>query len=65
MSPILLMGYTKICISLIKYLPQIQWNYVRSSTLGWNIWATYLDMIGGVMSLGQMVLDHLTNRKSS
>ncbi len=32
-----LLGYCKIFITFIKYIPQVYWNYIRKSTLGWSI----------------------------
>lgn len=32
-------------------------NYRRQSTVGWNIWTIILDLIGGILSLLQLVLD--------
>ncbi|KAM3139870.1 hypothetical protein pb186bvf_008112 [Paramecium bursaria] len=52
-----IMGYNKILITLIKYVPQILWNFARKTTKGWSIYATILDIIGGVLSFGQTILD--------
>lgn len=32
-------------------------NRRAQSTAGWNIWTTLLDVTGGVLSIGQLVLD--------
>ncbi|TDH72288.1 hypothetical protein CCR75_002529 [Bremia lactucae] len=50
-------SYVKLLTSLVKCLPQIVLNYQRKSTVGWTIWNVLLDMAGGVLSIGQQVLD--------
>ncbi|KAJ5156975.1 uncharacterized protein N7482_008075 [Penicillium canariense] len=50
-------SYDKLAITTIKYIPQAWLNYQRQSTVGWNIWTIILDLIGGVLSLVQLVLD--------
>lgn len=52
-----LMGYYKLVISLIKYIPQIYFNYRRQSTEGWSICNVVLDMTGGIFSFLQMLLE--------
>jgi cystinosin len=47
----------KVCITLIKYVPQVVLNCKRQSTTGWSIWQILLDMTGGVLSDLQLVLD--------
>ncbi|KAE8253750.1 hypothetical protein A4X13_0g3671 [Tilletia indica] len=47
----------KLCITFIKYLPQIHLNYKRKSTLGWSIENILLDLTGGVFSLVQLFID--------
>ena len=51
-----LMGYFKLSISFLKYLPQFYWNYKRKSTVGWSIANIILDMTGGLLSFVQMGL---------
>lgn len=51
------MGYFKISISFLKYLPQMYWNYKRKSTVGWSIANILLDFTGGFFSFLQMVLE--------
>lgn len=51
-----LMGYFKLSISFLKYLPQLYWNYQRKSTKGWSIANIILDLTGGLLSFGQMAL---------
>lgn len=50
------MGYFKLCISTLKYLPQMYWNYIRKSTKGWSIFNILMDLTGGALSFLQMFL---------
>lgn len=52
-----LMGYFKLSISFLKYLPQFYWNYKRKSTVGWSIANIILDFTGGFFSFLQMGLE--------
>lgn len=52
-----IMGYMKLSISFLKYLPQFYWNYKRKSTEGWSIFNIILDLTGGLFSFGQMGLE--------
>ena len=52
------MGYFKLSISFLKYLPQMYWNYKRKSTIGWSICNIMLDFTGGFFSFLQMGLEH-------
>ncbi|KAJ3320731.1 hypothetical protein HDV06_005024 [Boothiomyces sp. JEL0866] len=47
----------KMTISLIKYTPQVVLNYENKSTIGWSIENILLDLLGGVLSIGQQVID--------
>ena len=51
------MGWCKVFISLIKYIPQVISNYRRKSTIGWNIHNILLDFTGGAFSFGQNIVD--------
>ena len=51
------MGWCKVFISLIKYIPQVISNYQRKSTIGWNIHNILLDFTGGAFSFGQNIVD--------
>ena len=51
------MGWCKVVISLIKYIPQVISNYRRKSTIGWNIHNILLDFTGGAFSFGQNIVD--------
>ena len=55
--PISMMGYFKLSISFLKYLPQFYWNYKRKSTVGWSIANILLDLTGGSLSFLQMALE--------
>jgi len=52
-----MLGYQKMFISLIKYIPQAYWNYLRKSTVGWSILNILLDFTGGSFSFAQIVID--------
>jgi cystinosin len=52
------MGWCKVFISLIKYIPQVLYNYRRKSTVGWNIHNILLDFTGGSFSLAQNIIDY-------
>ena len=41
----------------MKYIPQAWANYQRKSTAGWSIDQILLDLIGGVLSIAQLVID--------
>ncbi|XP_076162915.1 lysosomal cystine transporter cystinosin isoform X2 [Ptiloglossa arizonensis] len=50
-------SYIKLCITLIKYVPQAFYNYKRKSTVGWSIGNIFLDFTGGILSMLQMILN--------
>ncbi|OWR49159.1 cystinosin protein, partial [Danaus plexippus plexippus] len=50
-------SYIKLCITLIKYVPQAYMNYKRKSTVGWSIGNIFLDFVGGSLSVLQMTLN--------
>lgn len=54
LSVISFMGYYKLAISSLKYLPQFYWNYKRQSTKGWSIFNILMDLTGGSFSFLQM-----------
>ena len=58
------MGWCKVFISLIKYIPQAVSNYRRKSTIGWNIHNILLDFTGGTFSFGQNIIDSIRNEFS-
>ena len=49
--------WSKVFISLIKYIPQCVSNFRRKSTIGWNIHNILLDFTGGALSFGQNIID--------
>ncbi|CAF1083959.1 unnamed protein product [Adineta ricciae] len=49
-------SYVKLIASCIKYIPQTVMNHQRRSTEGWSIGNVWLDFLGGILSLIQMVL---------
>ncbi|ORY02455.1 L-cystine transporter-like protein [Clohesyomyces aquaticus] len=51
------LGYVKLIVTVIKYIPQVFVNYKRKSTVGWAISTILLDFSGGVLSLGQLLID--------
>ena len=51
------LGYLKLFLTLIKFLPQIALNIQLRSTAGWSIWQILLDLYGGVASLAQLLID--------
>ncbi|KAF9155078.1 hypothetical protein DFQ26_009852 [Actinomortierella ambigua] len=51
------LSYIKLGVSFIKYCPQVYMNYAAKSTVGWSIHNILLDLTGGVLSIGQLVLD--------
>ncbi len=52
-----LLGYLKLFVTAIKYLPQAWANYVHQSTDGWSIENILLDFTGGSLSLVQLLMD--------
>ena len=56
-NSLIYMGWCKVFISLIKYIPQVISNYRRKSTIGWNIHNILLDFTGGAFSFGQNIID--------
>jgi len=50
-------GYVKLVITVVKYIPQAWANYKRKSTVGWSIGQILLDFSGGVLSIMQLVID--------
>eukprot|EP01028_Stygiella_incarcerata_P013029 TRINITY_DN81072_c0_g1_i1.p1 TRINITY_DN81072_c0_g1~~TRINITY_DN81072_c0_g1_i1.p1 ORF type:complete len:318 (+),score=49.36 TRINITY_DN81072_c0_g1_i1:91-954(+) len=52
---LVLLSFVKVWASFIKYTPQAYLNWLRKSTVGWNIVNVLLDFSGGVLSIMQMV----------
>ncbi|KAI9179508.1 hypothetical protein H9P43_004834 [Blastocladiella emersonii ATCC 22665] len=51
------LGTVKLCMSLIKYIPQMYNNFKDKSTEGWSIENIVLDATGGILSFAQLFLD--------
>ncbi|RPB27552.1 hypothetical protein L211DRAFT_855827 [Terfezia boudieri ATCC MYA-4762] len=51
------LGYIKLFITILKYIPQVHLNYRRESTVGWSVYNILLDTTGGTLSLAQLFLD--------
>ncbi|KAL9604765.1 MAG: hypothetical protein Q9219_000213 [cf. Caloplaca sp. 3 TL-2023] len=52
-------SYVKLLITVIKYVPQVHTNYMRKSTVGWSIEQIIMDLIGGALSIVQLIIDSL------
>eukprot|EP00877_Chromochloris_zofingiensis_P007899 jgi/Chrzof1/3362/Cz12g22110.t1 len=50
------LSFVKMGITLVKYFPQMWFNFKRKSTVGWNIHNVVLDFVGGVLSTAQVIL---------
>lgn len=50
-------SYIKLTVTMIKYVPQALMNYTRKSTEGWSIGSVWLDLIGGIFSILQMLIN--------
>ncbi|WIA42831.1 hypothetical protein OEZ86_008759 [Tetradesmus obliquus] len=53
-------SYVKMGVTLIKFVPQVQMNAARRSTAGWSLDNVLLDLGGGILSIGQLLLSCLT-----
>jgi len=60
------LGNCKVLSTLIKYLPQVYFNYERKSTAGWSIYNVLCDFFGSLFCLIQTILEtFITNRTDS
>lgn len=50
-------SYVKLLITVVKYAPQLMYNFRNRSTKGWSIWQILLDFLGGILSIAQLVMD--------
>lgn len=50
-------GYVKLTVTFVKYIPQVWLNYLRKSTNGWSIGQILFDALGGVLSMLQLGID--------
>lgn len=51
------LGYIKLAVTFVKYIPQAFVNFKRKSTAGWSIHQILFDVTGGVLSMVQLVID--------
>ena len=56
-NSLIYLGFCKVFISLIKYIPQVLKNRFRKSTTGWSIFNILMDLTGGIFSFGQNIVD--------
>jgi len=61
-NSLIYLGFCKVFISLIKYIPQVLKNYRRKSTAGWSIFNILLDMTGGAFSFAQNIIDTIRGK---
>lgn len=57
MRQVYALGYVKLLVTVVKYMPQAWANYMRKSTAGWSIEQILMDLTGGVLSIAQLVID--------
>ncbi|KAF9638504.1 Lysosomal cystine transporter [Lasiodiplodia theobromae] len=50
-------GYVKLVVTIVKYVPQVWLNYKRKSTVGFSIGGMLLDFSGGILSNLQLIID--------
>lgn len=50
-------SYVKLLITLVKYAPQLVYNFRNQSTKGWSIGQILLDFVGGILSIAQLAID--------
>jgi len=50
-------SYVKLFVTCMKYAPQAWHNYKVKSTSGWAIGTVLLDLLGGVLSIAQLLID--------
>jgi cystinosin len=52
-----MLSVVKIFMTLVKYVPQAVMNHRLKSTVAWSVHNNTLDLVGGVFSVSQSVLD--------
>lgn len=62
-NSIIYLGWSKACISLIKYIPQVVLNCKRKSTYGWSIINVWFDLSGSILSFLQDLINLLNGVK--
>ena len=50
-------SWVKLIVTCAKYVPQAWHNYRTESTTGWSIVQVQLDLLGGILSIAQMIID--------
>jgi cystinosin len=55
-------SYVKLIVTVIKYTPQVIFNYRNRSTRGWSIVGILLDFSGGILSIAQQSIDSYLQR---
>ncbi|KAH7052223.1 L-cystine transporter-like protein [Macrophomina phaseolina] len=50
-------GYVKLVVTVVKYVPQVWLNFKRKSTVGFSIGGMLLDFSGGILSNLQLIID--------
>ena len=55
-------SYVKLIVTVVKYMPQVWFNYKNKSTIGWSMGQVLLDFSGSILSLLQIVLDSSLER---
>lgn len=52
-----ILATAKVLLTMIKYVPQVLLNWRNRSTVGFKIDAVLMDVVGSVLSLGQLFVD--------
>ncbi|GAM83380.1 hypothetical protein ANO11243_013680 [Dothideomycetidae sp. 11243] len=55
-------SYVKLVLTCFKYIPQVMANYRAKSTKGWSIAQILLDLMGGILSISQLLIDSALQR---
>ncbi|KAK3325703.1 hypothetical protein B0H66DRAFT_599852 [Apodospora peruviana] len=55
-------SYVKMIVTVIKYTPQVMFNYRNRSTVGWSIQQILLDFSGSLLSIAQQAIDSYLQR---
>jgi len=57
------LGNCKVLSTLVKFLPQVIYNFQRKSTVGWSVYNVLFDFYGSMFCLCQSFLEtYITNR---
>ncbi len=56
-NSLIYLGWCKVMVSTIKFIPQVILNCRRKSTVGWSIVNILLDFGGGLLSFAQNIVD--------